>query len=37
VARLERLLALLQGGTDTAAEASTLADLEVCMEYINER
>jgi ArsR family transcriptional regulator len=37
VARLERLVVLLQGGADTVAEASTLADLEVCMEYINER
>jgi ArsR family transcriptional regulator len=36
VARLERLVTLLQGGEDGAAEASKRVDLEVCMEYINE-
>ena len=36
VARLERLIALLQGGDDVASELSSRVDLAVCMEYINE-
>ena len=36
VARLERLVVLLQGGDDAVAEASRRIDLEVCLEYINE-
>ena len=35
VARLDRLVTLLQGGDDSLSEASTRAELEVCMEYIN--
>ncbi len=35
VARLERLVALLQGEADDLSEASKRVDLEVCMEYIN--
>ena len=36
VARLERLVTLLRPAEGHAAEASTLVDLEVCMEYIND-
>ena len=35
VARLERLVTLLQGGIDDPSDASKRVDLEVCMEYIN--
>jgi len=35
VARLERLVALLQGRDDDLSEASKRVDLEVCMEYIS--
>jgi ArsR family transcriptional regulator, arsenate/arsenite/antimonite-responsive transcriptional repressor len=35
VARLERLVALLQGGADDLSEASTMVELEICMEYIS--
>ena len=35
VARLERLVTLLQGGLDDPSEASKRVDLEVCMEYIS--
>jgi DNA-binding transcriptional ArsR family regulator len=35
VARLDRLVTLLQGADDHLSEASTRAELEVCMEYIN--
>jgi ArsR family transcriptional regulator len=35
LARLERLVQLLQGAGDEVEEASKVADLEMCMEYIN--
>ncbi len=35
VARLERLVTLLQGGVDDPSEASNRVDLEVCLEYIS--
>ena len=35
IARLDRLVTVLQGGEDDASEASKRVDLEVCMEYIN--
>ena len=36
VARLDRLVSLLQGADDDLSETSARIDLEVCMEYINE-
>lgn len=36
LARLERLLSVLRGQDDCGVEASKRADLEVCMEYIND-
>ena len=36
VARLERLVSVLQGQEDQASEASKRMDLEVCLEYIND-
>ncbi len=35
VARLERLVTLLEGGAADPAETSKQVDLEVCLEYIN--
>jgi ArsR family transcriptional regulator, arsenate/arsenite/antimonite-responsive transcriptional repressor len=35
LARLERLVSVLQGHDNLASEASRRVDLEVCMEYIN--
>jgi ArsR family transcriptional regulator, arsenate/arsenite/antimonite-responsive transcriptional repressor len=35
VARLDRLVTLLQSGIDDPSETSKRVDLEVCMEYIN--
>ena len=36
LARLDRLVGLLQGAGDEAEEASKAAELEMCMEYISE-
>ena len=36
LARLERLVSILHGREHYGAEASKLADLEVCLEYIND-
>lgn len=36
LARLERLVSVLQGHDDLASEASKRLDLETCMEYIND-
>jgi ArsR family transcriptional regulator len=35
-ARLDRLVQLLQGAGDEAQEASKVAELEMCLEYIND-
>jgi ArsR family transcriptional regulator, arsenate/arsenite/antimonite-responsive transcriptional repressor len=36
LARLERVVKLLRGDDDDAAQTSKRVDLEVCMEYIND-
>jgi DNA-binding transcriptional ArsR family regulator len=36
LARLERLVELLQGGIEDVEEASKAADLQMCMEYISD-
>ena len=36
LARLERLVTVLQGRDDHASEVSKRVDLEVCLEYIND-